>query len=97
MLQETTRQVPVRVQVPLQVILHGAVHDWEGGHEVPARARGRGGAVALRRGEPSVQLGRRPVGRVDELLQPVVAELPHEVSSRSMCSKNSSTEVPPGR
>ena len=51
----------------------------EGGYEVLVRARGRGGAVALRRVEPSVRPGRRALGLAEELLQPVVAKLPCEV------------------
>ena len=45
-----------------------------------AGARGMGGAVALCRPEPAVQSGRRALGHAKELLQPVVAVLPHEVS-----------------
>ena len=46
-LRETPRQVPVRVGVLLSRGLQSAIHDTEGGSEVLARARGRGGAVAL--------------------------------------------------
>ena len=80
MLRETPRQVPIRVGVLLWRALQGAIHDSEGGYEVLVRARGRGGAVALCRGEPSVHPGRRAYGPAEELLQPVVAELPCEIS-----------------
>ena len=79
-LRETARQVPVRVGVLLRGKLQGAVNDPEGGHEVPARVRGGGAAVALCRSEPSVHPGRCGVERAKESLQPVVAELPQEVS-----------------
>ena len=52
-LREIFRQVTVRVGVLLWRTLQSAIHDTEGGYEVLARARGRGGAVALCRGEPS--------------------------------------------
>ena len=53
--RETPWQVPVRVGVLLWRALQSAIHDTEGGYEVLARARGRGGgAVALCRSEPSV-------------------------------------------
>ena len=42
MLRETPRQVPVRVRILLRWAFQGAVHDTEGGHEAPARARGEG-------------------------------------------------------
>ena len=44
-LREAPRQVPIR----MGVLLQGTAHAAEGGHEVPARARGRVGAFALRR------------------------------------------------
>ena len=46
----------------------------------PPPGRGGGGAVALRRGEPSVHPGRCAEGLAEEVLQLVIAELPHEVS-----------------
>ena len=70
----------IETYVLLRENLQGAAHDAEGRGEVPARARRRGGGRALRRSEPSVHPGRRAVGRAEELLQLVVAELPHEVS-----------------
>ena len=59
MLREPPRQVLVRVGALLWRALQNAIHDTEGGYEVLVRARGRGGVVALRRGEPSVRPGRR--------------------------------------
>ena len=56
---ETPRQVPVRVRVLLWRALQSAIHHTEGGSEVLVRARGRGGAVALCRGESSMYPGRR--------------------------------------
>ena len=76
-LRGTARQVGVRERVLLRKTLQGALQDAEGGHEVPAGTRGRGGAV--RRSEPSVYPGRRAVGRAEESLQLVVAELPREI------------------
>ena len=57
----------------------GAVHQVEGGYEIPAGARGRGGTAALRCREPPVHPNRRAVRPAKELLQPVVAELPRKV------------------
>ena len=59
MLPEPPRQVLLRVRAVLWRALQSAIHDTEGGYEVLVRARGRGGVVAIRRGEPSVRLGRR--------------------------------------
>ena len=59
MLQEPPRQVLVRLGALLWRALQSAIHDTEGGYEVLVRARGRGGVVALSRGEPSVRLGIR--------------------------------------
>ena len=58
-LPEPPRQVLVRVGALLWQALQSAIHDTEGGYEVLVRARGRGGVVALCRGEPSVCPGRR--------------------------------------
>ena len=59
--------------------LQSAVHQAEQGHAIPAGTRGRGGTVALCRSEPAVHPDCRTVGRVEELLQPLVAELPTKV------------------
>ena len=80
MLREPPRQVLVRVGALLGRALQSAIHDTEGGYEVLVRARGRGRVVALRRSEPLVCPGRRALGLAEELLQPVVAKLPCEVS-----------------
>ena len=79
MLRETLRQVPVRVGVLLRGALQGAVREAKGGQKSLPRRGGGGGSVASRRSEPSVHPGRRAVGRAGELLQPAVAELPHEI------------------
>ena len=94
---ETPRQVPVGVAMFLGGTPESAVHRVEGAHEIAAGARGRGQTVALSRREPSMHQGRRAVRRAEKLLQPVVADLPRKVTSRSMCWRNSSKEVPPGR
>ena len=57
--EKPPRQVPVRVGAPLWRALQSAIHDTEGGYKVLVRARGRGGVVALCRGEPLVHPGRR--------------------------------------
>ena len=77
--REPPRQVLVRVGALLGRALQSAIHNTEGGYEVLVRARGRGRVVALRRSEPTVRPGRRPLGLAEELLQPVVAKLPCEV------------------
>ena len=79
MFRETPRQVPVRLWVLLRGALQGAIHDTEGGYEVLVRARERGGAAALCRGEPSMHAGRCAYGLAEELLPPVIAKLPCEV------------------
>ena len=58
MFRETPRHVPVRKGVLLRRALQSAIHDTEGGYKVLVRAGGRGGAVALCRGELSVHPGR---------------------------------------
>ena len=73
----TPRQVPVRGGVLLRGTLQGAVHDAE---EPRSPCQGEGGGTALRRSEPSVHQGHCAVVPAEELLQPVVAELPQEVS-----------------
>ena len=75
MFGETPRQVGVLLRRALQ----GAIQDTEGGYEVLVRARGRGGAAALCRGEPSVYPGRCAWGLAEELLKPVIAKLPCEI------------------
>ena len=45
----------------------------------PRQRAGEWGAVALRRGEPSVHPGRCARGPAGDLLQSVIAELPHKV------------------
>ena len=59
MLREPPPQILVRVGALLWWALQSAIHDTEGGYKVLVRTRGRGGVVALRRGEPSVRPGCR--------------------------------------
>ena len=77
--QETPGQILVGVGISLGGTLQSAVQQAEGGHRNPAGVRRRGRTVALSRGEQSGHPGHRAVRRAEELLQPVVAELPHKV------------------
>ena len=96
-LRETPRHVPVRLGVLLRGTLQGAVHDAEGGHQVPTRARGRGGgsrpsaAVSHRCTRAAALWGSRR-SCSSRWLRSSHTKSP----SRSMCWRNSSKEAPPG-
>ena len=61
----------------------------------PGRAGG-GGAVALHRGEPSVHPRRCAQGLAEELLQSVIAKLPHKVPQPEHVSEKIVHGGPPG-
>ena len=77
--------------------LQSAVRQTEGDHEIPAVARKSGGLVALRRCEPSLHPGRRAVRLGEELLQPVVAQLPRKFSLPEQVLEELFHEGPPRR
>ena len=95
-LQETPRKVPVGFGVLLRGTLQGAVHDAEGGQEVASRARGRGGQL------PSALVSYRCTraaalwGARRSCSSRWLRSFHRKSPSRSLCWKNSSTEVPPG-
>ena len=84
--RETPGQVLLGVGIPVGGAVQRASHQSEGGHEVLAWTRGRGGRVTLCPFQPPMYLGHHVVRRAEELLQLVVAELPRKNPATGACT-----------
>ena len=96
-LRETPWQVLVWAGVLLRWTLQGAIHDAEGGHEVPASARQRGGGQSPPAAVSHWCTGAAALRGARRSWSSWCLRSSHtEPPSRSMCWRSSSTVVPPG-